>query len=128
MPVGDSCAEIIHLVRAARNRGIGAHEPGPGSKSDLLKPPPGYQNTTQKAVGRYAAALARLSAIDFQQIVQLSELRGHSVESLVVFDVSGSPAQLSSIPRRISSVCSFGSYVARKVTLGQETELPAQHR
>lgn len=33
---GDGCAEIIHLVRAARNRGISVQELEPGSKSDLL--------------------------------------------------------------------------------------------
>ena len=33
---GDACAEIIHLVRAARNRGIAVLELEPGSKSDLL--------------------------------------------------------------------------------------------
>lgn len=33
---GDSCAEIIHLVRAARDRGIAVQELEPGSKSDLL--------------------------------------------------------------------------------------------
>ncbi len=33
---GDTCAEIIHLVRAARDRGIVVQELKPGSKSDLL--------------------------------------------------------------------------------------------
>lgn len=33
---GDSCAEIIHLVRAARGRDIAVQELEPGSKSDLL--------------------------------------------------------------------------------------------
>lgn len=33
---GDSCAEIIHLVRAARDRGIAVQELSPDSKSDLL--------------------------------------------------------------------------------------------
>ncbi len=33
---GDSCAEIIHLVRAARDRGIAVQELAPDSKSDLL--------------------------------------------------------------------------------------------
>lgn len=33
---GDACAEIIHLVRAARDRGIAVEELEPGSKSDLL--------------------------------------------------------------------------------------------
>jgi hypothetical protein len=33
---GDSCAEIIHLVRSARDRGIAVEELEPGSKSDLL--------------------------------------------------------------------------------------------
>lgn len=33
---GDSCAEIIHLVRAARTRGIAVQELEPGSKSGLL--------------------------------------------------------------------------------------------
>ncbi len=33
---GDSCAEIIHLVRSARDRGIAVQELAPGSKSDLL--------------------------------------------------------------------------------------------
>jgi hypothetical protein len=33
---GDACAEIIHLVRAARARGIAVQELEPGSKSDLL--------------------------------------------------------------------------------------------
>lgn len=32
----DSCAEIIHLVQAARGRGIAVQELSPGSKSDLL--------------------------------------------------------------------------------------------
>jgi len=32
----DSCAEIIHLVQAARNRGIAVQELSPSSKSDLL--------------------------------------------------------------------------------------------
>lgn len=34
--VGDSCAEIYHLVRAARDRGIAVQELSPASKSDLL--------------------------------------------------------------------------------------------
>lgn len=34
--VGDSCAEIIHLVRAARDRGIAVQELSPASKSDLF--------------------------------------------------------------------------------------------
>lgn len=34
--VGDSCAEIIHLVRAVRDRGIAVQELSPGNKSDLL--------------------------------------------------------------------------------------------
>lgn len=33
---GDPCAEIIHLVRSARDRGIAVQELGPDSKSDLL--------------------------------------------------------------------------------------------
>lgn len=33
---GDGCAEIIQLVRAARDRGIAVQELEPGSKSDLL--------------------------------------------------------------------------------------------
>ena len=33
---GDSCAEIIHLVRAARDRGIAVQELSPDGKSDLL--------------------------------------------------------------------------------------------
>lgn len=33
---GDACAEIIHLVRTARDRGIAVQELDPGSKSDLL--------------------------------------------------------------------------------------------
>lgn len=33
---GDSCAEIIHLVRAARDRGIAVQELDAGSKSKLL--------------------------------------------------------------------------------------------
>lgn len=33
---GDSCAEIIHLVRSARDRGIAVQELAPDSKSDLL--------------------------------------------------------------------------------------------
>jgi hypothetical protein len=33
---GDSCAEIIHLVRSARDRGIAVQELEPDSKSDLL--------------------------------------------------------------------------------------------
>lgn len=33
---GDSCAEIIHLVRSARDRGIPVQELEPNSKSDLL--------------------------------------------------------------------------------------------
>ncbi len=33
---GDACAEIIHLVRAARDRGIAVRELEPASKSDLL--------------------------------------------------------------------------------------------
>ncbi len=33
---GDACAEIIHLVRAARDRGLAVQELEPGSKSDLL--------------------------------------------------------------------------------------------
>ena len=33
---GDACAEIIHLVRAVRDRGIAVEELQPGSKSDLL--------------------------------------------------------------------------------------------
>lgn len=33
---GDSCAEIIHLVRAAGERGIAVQELSPASKSDLL--------------------------------------------------------------------------------------------
>lgn len=33
---GDACAEIIHLVRAARDSGIAVQELNPGSKSDLL--------------------------------------------------------------------------------------------
>lgn len=33
---GDSCAEIIHLVRAVRDRGIAIQEISPDSKSDLL--------------------------------------------------------------------------------------------
>jgi hypothetical protein len=33
---GDSCAEIIHLVRAARDRGVAVQEFGPASKSELL--------------------------------------------------------------------------------------------
>lgn len=33
---GDSCAEIIHLVQAAHNRGIAVKELEAGSKSDLL--------------------------------------------------------------------------------------------
>ncbi len=33
---GDSCAEIIHLVRSARDRGIVVQELAPNSKSDLL--------------------------------------------------------------------------------------------
>lgn len=33
---GDACAEMIHLVRAARERGIVVQELGAGSKSDLL--------------------------------------------------------------------------------------------
>ncbi len=33
---GDACAEIIHLVRAARDRGIAVQELDTGSKSDLL--------------------------------------------------------------------------------------------
>jgi hypothetical protein len=33
---GDSCAEIIHLVRSARDRGITVQELEPDSKSDLL--------------------------------------------------------------------------------------------
>lgn len=33
---GDSCAEIIHLVRAARTRGVAVQELKPGSKSELL--------------------------------------------------------------------------------------------
>lgn len=33
---GDACAEIIHLVRTARNRGIAVQELERGSKSDLL--------------------------------------------------------------------------------------------
>ncbi len=33
---GDSCAEIIHLVRAARDRGVAVQELEPGSQSDLL--------------------------------------------------------------------------------------------
>ena len=33
---GDACAEIIHLVRAAHDRGIAVQELEPGSKSDLL--------------------------------------------------------------------------------------------
>ncbi len=33
---GDSCAEIIYLVRSARDRGIAVQELAPGSKSDLL--------------------------------------------------------------------------------------------
>lgn len=33
---GDSCAEIIHLVRAARDRGIAVQELSPDSKTDLL--------------------------------------------------------------------------------------------
>ena len=33
---GDACAEIIHMVRAARDRGIAVQELEPGSKSDLL--------------------------------------------------------------------------------------------
>ena len=32
----DACAEIIHLVRATRARGIAVHELEPDSKSDLL--------------------------------------------------------------------------------------------
>lgn len=32
----DSCAEIIHLVRAARDRGIAVQELNPADKSDLL--------------------------------------------------------------------------------------------
>lgn len=34
--VGDSCAEIIHLVRVAHDRGIAVQELSPDSKSDLL--------------------------------------------------------------------------------------------
>jgi hypothetical protein len=33
---GDPCAEIIHLVRSARDRGIAVQELEPDSKSDLL--------------------------------------------------------------------------------------------
>jgi hypothetical protein len=33
---GDACAEIIHLVRAARDRGVPVQELKPGSKSELL--------------------------------------------------------------------------------------------
>ena len=33
---GDSCAEIIHLVRSARDRSIAVQELEPDSKSDLL--------------------------------------------------------------------------------------------
>jgi hypothetical protein len=33
---GDACAEIIHYVRAARDRGIAVQELEPGSKSELL--------------------------------------------------------------------------------------------
>ncbi len=33
---GDSCAEIIHLVRAAQGRGVAVQELEPGSRSDLL--------------------------------------------------------------------------------------------
>ena len=33
---GDACAEIIHLVRAARDRGVPVQELEPGSKSELL--------------------------------------------------------------------------------------------
>lgn len=33
---GDSCAEIIHLVRAARERGVAVRELEAGSKSNLL--------------------------------------------------------------------------------------------
>lgn len=33
---GDSCAEIIHLVRAARDRGVAVQELDAGSKSDLI--------------------------------------------------------------------------------------------
>ncbi len=33
---GDSCAEIIHLVRSARDRGIAVQELAPDSRSDLL--------------------------------------------------------------------------------------------
>lgn len=33
---GDSCAEIIHLVRATRGRGIAVQELSPDSKSDVF--------------------------------------------------------------------------------------------
>ena len=33
---GDACAEIIHIVQAARERGIAVEELSPGSKSELL--------------------------------------------------------------------------------------------
>lgn len=33
---GDACAEIIHLVRTARDRGIAVQELSPGSRSALL--------------------------------------------------------------------------------------------
>ncbi len=33
---GDACAEIIHLVQAARQRGIAVEELNPDSKSELL--------------------------------------------------------------------------------------------
>lgn len=33
---GDACADIIHLVRAARDRGVAVQELNPDSKSDLL--------------------------------------------------------------------------------------------
>ena len=33
---GDACAEIIHLVRTVRDRGVAVQELEPGSKSELL--------------------------------------------------------------------------------------------
>jgi hypothetical protein len=35
---GDSCAEIIHLVRSARDRGIGVQELEPDSQAEAQRP------------------------------------------------------------------------------------------